>query len=369
MRFPEFSGEWEVKKLGEIGEIINGLTYSPKDINENGILVLRSSNVQDRILTFNDNVFVNTNSFNAVLENDILICVRNGSKNLIGKNAIIKKEQEGIGFGAFMTVYRSPFNNFLFQWFDTNSYKEEVYKNLGATINSINGSDLKKFLVPFPCLKEQQNIATFLSLIDERIQAQSKIIENLKTLIKGTSEKIFAQKLKFKDDKGIDFPDWEVKKLGDILTIGSGRDYKHLEKGDIPVFGTGGLMTYVNSFLYEGETVCIGRKGTIDKPMYFKGKIWTVDTLFYSHSFLNTAAKFIFYIFKMINWKEYNEASGVPSLSKSTIEKIEINIPSLPEQIKIAKFLSQIDEKIAIEQQLLTQYENQKKYLLQNLFI
>ena len=81
-------------------------------------------------------------------------------------------------------------------------------------------------------------------------------------------------------------------------------------------------MTKVNEFLYDGETVCIGRKGTIDKPMYYNGKIWTVDTLFYTHKFRSTIPKFIFYLFQQINWKLYNEASGVPSLSKATIEKL-----------------------------------------------
>jgi type I restriction enzyme S subunit len=179
LRFSEFSGGWEKKELGTIGEIVNGLTYSPDDIDENGVLVLRSSNIQNRELTFDDNVFVNVNGFNAVLENDILICVRNGSKNLIGKNAIIKKEYEGFAFGAFMAVYRSRYNKFLSHWFDTEEYKEEVHKNLGATINSINGSDLKKFKVPFPKEDEQQRIATFLSSIDQKIELETTILNIL----------------------------------------------------------------------------------------------------------------------------------------------------------------------------------------------
>jgi type I restriction enzyme S subunit len=174
--FSKFPDGWEKKELGEIGEIVNGLTYSPNDIAEKGVLVLRSSNIQNRELTFDGSVFVNVNSFNAVLENDILICVRNGSKNLIGKNAIIKKEHEGFAFGAFMAVYRSRYNKFLFHWFDTEEYKEEVRKNLGATINSINGSDLKKFKAPFPKEKEQQKIATFLSYIDQKIELEAIIL-------------------------------------------------------------------------------------------------------------------------------------------------------------------------------------------------
>ncbi|AEI50249.1 type I restriction-modification system subunit M [Runella slithyformis] len=185
---------------------------------------------------------------------------------------------------------------------------------------------------------------------------------------KGVMQLIFSQQLRFKDDDGADFEDWEEKSLGEVLMIGSGRDYKHLDKGDIPVFGTGGYMTSVNKFLHDGETVCIGRKGTIDKPMYFKGKIWTVDTLFFTHTFINTLPKFIYYIFQRINWKEYNEASGVPSLSKSTIEKISISLPSLPEQQKIAKFLTAIDEKIEKVGEQITSTETYKKGLLQQMF-
>jgi type I restriction enzyme S subunit len=161
---------------------------------------------------------------------------------------------------------------------------------------------------------------------------------------------------------------WEKRFIKQILTIGSGRDYKHLKHGEIPVFGTGGLMSKVDDFLYEGETVCIGRKGTIDKPMYFNGKIWTVDTLFYTHSFNHSNPLFVYYIFNKINWKEYNEASGVPSLSKSTIEKIIVNIPSLPEQQKIASFLSTVDEKINLLKKQLSLLEQYRKGVIQKIF-
>jgi type I restriction enzyme S subunit len=177
LRFKDENGKaypkWEEKRLGDIGDIVSGLTYSPMDVNADGVLVLRSSNVQNRRLTFEDNVYVKVSAgeFNPVKENDILICVRNGSKNLIGKNALIDRENAGVAFGAFMTVYRSYFNSFLFHYFDTDSYKDEVHKNLGATINSINGSDLKKFKIPFPCKEEQQKIASFLSAIDTKIES------------------------------------------------------------------------------------------------------------------------------------------------------------------------------------------------------
>lgn len=137
--------------------------------------------------------------------------------------------------------------------------------------------------------------------------------------------------------------DWEVEALGNVLTFGSGKDYKHLSTGSIPVYGTGGLMTHVDDFLYEGESVGIGRKGTIDKPVYLNGKFWTVDTLFFTHSFKNCLSRFIFYQFCQIPWKEHNEASGVPSLNKNTLENIKIPLPPLHEQKAIATALSDVD--------------------------
>lgn len=114
--------------------------------------------------------------------------------------------------------------------------------------------------------------------------------------------------------------DWEVKNVGKLLKIGHGRDYKNLKSGNVPVYGTGGYMTSVNDYLYEGETVCIGRKGTIDKPFYHTGKIWTVDTLFYTYGFNGCIPKFIYYAFCLVDWLAMNEASGVPSLTLKTLK-------------------------------------------------
>ncbi|EMH40816.1 type I restriction modification DNA specificity domain protein, partial [Helicobacter pylori GAM96Ai] len=130
--------------------------------------------------------------------------------------------------------------------------------------------------------------------------------------------------------------DWQKVRLGDILTLKHGRDYKNFKLGNIPVYGSGGYMLSINNFLHNGESVCIGRKGTIDKPIYLNGKFWVVDTLFYSYSFKKSIPKFIFYAFSIIKWSNYNEATGVPSLTKMTISNIEIPLPPLNEQAAIA---------------------------------
>lgn len=147
--------------------------------------------------------------------------------------------------------------------------------------------------------------------------------------------------------------DWEVKTLGEILTICNGRDYKHLPYGNVTVYGTGGVIAMVNDYLYDGETICIGRKGTIDKPQYHKGKIWTVDTLFYTKDF-EAYPLFLYYKSKTINWLSINEATGVPSLTSKNIAKVNVALPpTLAEQERIAGALSSIDTLIgALNEQI-----------------
>ncbi|RPD96166.1 restriction endonuclease subunit S [Aureibaculum marinum] len=179
-----------------------------------------------------------------------------------------------------------------------------------------------------------------------------------------TKQNNLIPQLRFPEFQG----EWKIKKIENILSIGSGKDYKHLKDGEIPVYGTGGYMTSVNEFLYDGESVCIGRKGTIDNPIFLNEKFWTVDTLFYTHSFKQVLPRFVYSLFQNINWYKHNEASGVPSLSKKTIEKININLPTLPEQKKIASFLTDVDDKITKltkKKDLLEQY---KKGIMQKIF-
>lgn len=198
LRFKEFEkdGEWNFKKLNKLGNLINGLTYSPDDVREEGLLVLRSSNVQNGLIDLNDSVYVRTDIQGANLSkpNDILICVRNGSKNLIGKNAIIPKGMPLSTHGAFMTVFRATNPEFVFQLFQTDFYETQVKADLGATINSINGKNFLKYEFPVPeNPKEQQKIALCLSSLDALITTQAEKIEQLKQHKKGLMQGLFPK--------------------------------------------------------------------------------------------------------------------------------------------------------------------------------
>lgn len=165
--------------------------------------------------------------------------------------------------------------------------------------------------------------------------------------------------------------EWAECRIGDILHILHGKDYKEYQSsnGPYPVLGTGGIIDYANKYLCDWPCVLIGRKGTIDKPQFMDTPFWTVDTLFYSKAKKQQNPKFQYYLFQTINWKRYNEASGVPSQSSSTIENISVSVPSPRVQNEIAVIFSTIDALIEKNCSILKCYYAAKQSLLQQLFI
>lgn len=292
----------------------------------------------------------------------------------IAKCVYVKNIQMPTAFAWHTRRLKTDSNRVLPAWlyFYLESPKARKQIEAVATQTALTGITTKDYfetIVHLPDMSTQSAQAGFLSAVDDKLGAIEAQLMRWREYKRGMMQALFSQTLRFKADEGSDFPDWEQKQIGDVLTIGSGKDYKSLGLGKVPVYGTGGLMTFVDEFLYDGESVGIGRKGTIDKPVFLTGKFWTVDTLFYTHSFEGVLPKFIFAIFQRINWQKYNEASGVPSLSKKTIEKIEISFPSLPEQQKIAESLTAIDTKIEALTQRLEATKEFKRGLLQKMFV
>ena len=161
---------------------------------------------------------------------------------------------------------------------------------------------------------------------------------------------------------------WREKNFQEILTINSGKDYKNLSIGNIPVYGTGGLMLYVNESLSNKDAVGIGRKGTINKPQYLRAPFWTVDTLFFMIPRKNFDISFIFCLSQKINWKKYDESTGLPSLSKKVISKISSYVPEIKEQQKIGDFFTKLDKLLDLQQQKIDKLELLKKTFLQKIF-
>ncbi len=373
LRFKEFSGEWQTKKISSLLQRVSKPVavkldeeYQQIGIRSHGKGIFHKELVTGEELG-NKRVFW-------VEENTFVVNIVFAWEQAVAKTSSV---ESGMIASHRFPMYKAKENkadiNYIFRLFLTEKGKH--YLGLASpggagrnkTLGQKNFEELD-IIVPDD-VKEQAKIANFLTAIDDRITQLTQKVDGLEQYKKAVMQQIFSQELRFKDEKGRAFGAWEEKRLGDVLTIGSGKDYKHLDAGNIPVYGTGGYMLSVSDFLYDGESVCIGRKGTIDKPVFLDGKFWTIDTLFYTHSFKNVLPKFIYFIFLGIDWKNHNEASGVPSLSKSTIETIKIKIPSLPEQEKIAGFLGAVDEKLAQAKAKLDAVKQYKQGLLQQMFV
>ncbi len=162
---------------------------------------------------------------------------------------------------------------------------------------------------------------------------------------------------------------WEQRKLGSAIIVRSGKDYKHLDEGDVPVYGTGGYMLSVSEALENTQdAIGIGRKGTIDKPFVLKAPFWTVDTLFYCIPKGNNSLGFLYPLFQSINWKLYDESTGVPSLSKTAIEGVTINLTSKVEQYSIGEYFESVDNLITLHQRKYDALKTMKKTLLSKMF-
>ena len=381
--------EWEVVKLGEISDFITkGATPTTYGFEwqESGIPFLRSECVSDNGLNLKAAMFISEEANKHMNRSEIrvgdLLMTITGN---VGRVVLLKEPFIAGNINQHIAririVSKDANIQFVNYFMSQNKYRLNYYKiTTGQAYPQISLKQVRDSIIPLPPLKEQQKIAQILTTWDKAISKQEALIAEKEQLKKGLMQKLLSGEVRFGADHTgaatsvaednateVASPEWEEVRLGDVLSIGSGKDYKHLNQGDIPVYGTGGKMLTVDDFLYDGESVCIGRKGTIDKPQFLTGKFWTVDTLFYTHSFNNTIPKFIYFVFSIINWKKYNEASGVPSLSKTTIESITIKLPPFKEQQKIAQVLATADREIELLKNELEALKEQKRGLMQRL--
>ena len=199
--------------------------------------------------------------------------------------------------------------------------------------------------------EEREKLSVFFRNLDNLITLHQKKFEQLTILKKYMLQKMFPQNGSDKPEIRFDgfTDDWEQRKLSDVVDVRSGRDYKHLEEGDIPVYGTGGYMLSVSEALSDDEdAIGIGRKGTIDNPYILRAPFWTVDTLFYAVPREKHDLNFVYGIFQNINWKAKDESTGVPSLSKATINAVSTMTPDYEEQRLIGEYFSNLDHLITL---------------------
>lgn len=360
--------EWQTKTLGDVLDKLEGGGTPSKDNPDYWDGSIPWASVKD-VVTHNP-----SDTQDHISE----LGLKNSSSRLVSKGTLIVPTRMALGHAVVFKVdvainqdlkalypKETLLNQYLFHWFKS---KKTFIERLGSgsTVSGIQQNELKRIKFDLPLLAEQSRIVSVLDTWDESIKKIEQTIHIKKNIKRGLMQDLLTGKIRL-----LGFNDkWETRKLRECLTIKHGKPQKDVESpdGKYPILGTGGEFGRATKFLYDKPSVLIGRKGTIDKPKYIETPFWTVDTLFYSEIKKNYSPKFLYYVFLTINWKLYNEGSGVPSLSASTISSIKIEVPKEEkEQEAIACILSTADKEITELQKKLSILKEQKKYLLNNL--
>jgi len=246
----------------------------------------------------------------------------------------------------------------------------------------ITQSLLKRIKPKIPLdVEEQTAIASILSKVDEAIQSTQNSIKAAEKLKKGLMQNLLTGKLKpdgtwrtedefYKDEKFGNVPmGWETTLFGKRIVVQYGKSQKEIvaDNGTIPIYGTGGIIEYGKEALFSNESILIGRKGTIDKPFYLNHPFWAVDTTYYVESFEGGNIKYLFYLLQTKNLKSLNEATGVPSLTRRTLNRLKLILPPIDIQIEIVKQFDAIENFCLSKEIKAQKLQRLKKSLMQNL--
>ena len=383
LRFKGFDGEWKFEKLKDISKIERG-RFSPRPRNNpiyyNGIIpFVQTSDV----VNANGKIEFYTQTLN---EKGLVV------SKLFPKGSILITIAANIGHSGVLQIDmacpdsligikpNSNIHNYYLNYYLSTHQKKMDYLAPEGAQKNINIEFLNPYKIPFPTLPEQQKIASFLSAVDEKIQQLSRKKELLSQYKKGIMQQLFSGKLRFKDENGEDYADWEEKKIKEIFVVTRGNvlsmtliSDKQNENNKYPVYSSqtkkNGLSGYYDKFLFEDCITWTTDGAGAGDVNFRKGKFYCTNVCGVLKSDKGYANVFIAEILNTIS-RKYVSYVGNPKLMNNVMSEILISIPkSIKEQQKIANFLSSIDAKIESASQQINQTQSFKKGLLQQLFV
>lgn len=264
-----------------------------------------------------------------------------------------------------MSNFDGVLGKYFFYFFGQNFGAEVSKYTAKSSVDSVRRDMIAEMLVPIPLEDEQKSIYEAISDIEQLIETLEKQISKKKAIKQGAMQELLIGKRRLPGFSG----EWQTIPLKKALTVCHGLSQHEVEssEGRYPILATGGIIGRANRCLWNAPSVLIGRKGTINKPQYMDKPFWSIDTLFYTKINEGYCSKFLYYVFCLIDWLSYNEASGVPSLSAKTIEGVEVQVPDYVEQCAIANTLSEMDTEIEALEQKLEKYRQVKRGMMQQL--
>ena len=356
IRFSGFSDPWEQRKVGDYVDITTG-KLDANAMKEDGKYDFYTSGIQKYKIDV------------SAFEGPAITIAGNGAT--VGYMHLADGKFNAYQRTYVLTDFQAD-RHFLFFEIGNKLPKKITQEARTGNIPYIVMDMLTNLQIVIPEKSEQEKIGQYIQQLDNLITLHQRKLEKLKTFKKAMLDKMFPKNGELVPEirfSGFTDP-WEQRKFSDVVEIGSGMDYKHLGIGDIPVYGTGGYMLSVDVALSENnDAIGIGRKGTIDKPYILRAPFWTVDTLFYCIPKYNHNLDFTNCLFQNVDWKNKDESTGVPSLSKVIINNIETSIPSYEEQKKIGEYFKIFENLITLHQRKLEKLQNIKKSMLNKMFI
>lgn len=372
---------WESIKLTDLGISVGG-TAIESEFNPEGkykVISIGSYSEESKYKDQGIRAVYSKKTEKRILEKDDLTMILNDKTStgkIIGRVLLIDEDNSYVYNQRTQRIVLNKNRfvpDFTFQLLNADINRNKIVRSAqGNTQIYVNWSDISNldYLIP-ESIEEQSAISSFFRILDDLLESYKDNLANYQSLKATMLSKMFPKTGQTVPEIRLDGfeGEWERKSLSEVCTINSGRDYKHLKNGGIPVYGTGGYMLSVNEKLSDEDAIGIGRKGTINKPYLLSAPFWTVDTLFYVICKIGYDLNYLFLIFQKIRWKKFDESTGVPSLSKKTIEKVVSKFPSYEEQRAIGSYFSNLDSLIAAHQEKISQLETLKKKLLQDMFI
>ena len=395
IRFKGFTKDWEQRKFGDVVQVRRGLTYKPSDVQETGVRVLRSSNInEDTFVCGNDDVFVNPKTVNidTVKQNDILITSANGSSRLVGKHALIKGiPDESAVHGGFMLLGITKNYDFINASMNSSWYIRfiNIYVTGGnGAIGNLSKSDLDEQLILVPSDLEQKKIGEYFTNLDHLITLHQRKCEQTKNLKKYMLQKMFPQNgAKVPEIRFNGFThDWEQRKLGDVFKEYSEKN--HTELSALTIIQGGGTVKREDSdrnLMYDTSNLSnykmVRKDDFIVHLRSFEGGLEksSLDGIISPayHTFHSDMADSRFYYpyfrsYEFIKHKLVSHVYGIRdgrSIDIDGMKTIEIPYTSIEEQRKIGDYLDCLDNLITLHQRQCDELKKMKKYMLQNMFI
>ena len=362
LRFPQFTGDWEQRKLEDVVEFLDTMRKPLEGAKRvaGPYPYYGASGIVDYVdgYIFDEELILLSEDGANITDRNYPVCFLASGKYWVNNHAHVLKTKGGNE------------NNFICNSLERKDYKQY---NTGMAMPKLNQEVCRKITISCPCYAEQKEVGDFFRMLDKTITLHQRKLDQIKEYKKGMLQKMFPKdgesvpEVRFPEFTG----DWEQRKCKDVAPLQRGFDLpvSQMEDGDYPVVMSNGIGGYHSEYKAEGPGIVTGRSGTLGKLHYIEENYWPHNTALWVTDFKGNHPKFIYYMYQKLDLSRFGSGSGVPTLNRNDVHDAYVAIPQVEEQINIADLLTRLDETVTLHQRKLDAMKEYKKGLLQQMFV